>query len=150
MKTMKLLFIVTIMLGLCACSSKYPELEDDAIAFEAGDFFDENYPDVGYITIEYNGRVYMPYGTGNVGKKDIDKCIGYIIEDETISSVVDRNSKDTRVYTLTEDKENNYLMVYYIEDQVMNQPSFWRAIDTIGQGINTPKYITKLDDDYWK
>ena len=50
--------------------------------------------------------------------------------DENSSSVVDKNNKDTRIYTLTDDKENNFLMEYYIENDLMNSQLFYRAIDT--------------------
>ena len=151
MKTFKLLIAITIMLTLCACGNIYPDLEDDAIAFESGEFYDENYPDIGYLTIVYNGRIYMPYGTlgGTLKKEDLEKCVGYIVEDENISAIVNKDSKDTRVYTLTSDPEYNYLVVHYIASQEMNQPSFWRALDTKGEDINTPSMITSFEDKYW-
>ena len=32
----------------------------------------------------------------------------------------------------------------------MNQPSFYRAIDTKNKDINIPKFIDSLDYNYWK
>ena len=151
MKSIKCLFLIVVMLCLCACGSIYPEMGDDAIAFEAGEFYDENYEDISYLTIEYNGRIYMPYGplTGKIKKDNISKCIGYIIEDEAISAVVNKESTATRVYTLTGDEDNNYLMVYYVDSEIMNQTSFFRALDTKGEEIETPSFIGDYGDNYW-
>jgi hypothetical protein len=41
-------------------------------------------------------------------------------------------------------------MEYYIGTTLMNQPSFWRAIDTKGKDIVIPDYIDLLDYTYWK
>ena len=94
----------------------------------------------------------MLYGTlkGNIKEKDIKDCIGYIIEDKEIQRIVGENDKNNRVYTLTADSDNNYLMVYYIVSEIMNQPSFWRAIDTKGKNIGTPIYIDEPDGVFWK
>ena len=61
--------------------------------------------------------------------------------DENSSSVVDKNNKDTRIYTLTDDKENNFLMEYYIGNDLMNSQLFYRAIDTRDKIITIPRYI---------
>ena len=116
---------------------------------------DSDYNDddgVGYLTIEYNGRTYMPYGTlkGSLKEKNIDKCIGYRIQDENSSSIVGKDNKDIRIYTLVDDKDNNFLMEYYIGTNLMNQPSFYRAIDTKGKNISVPNYIENLGYNYWK
>ena len=94
----------------------------------------------------------MPYSSlkGKINKENLKECIGYIMEDENVSKITGRDDKDTRVYTLAEDEENNYLMVYYVASEVMNQPSFWRAVDTRGMNINTPNYIDIPDANFWK
>lgn len=145
--------ILVCILTLGGCGQlEYPDLPKEPVAFNMGEFVDENDDDAYYGTIEYEGRTYMPYGTlgGTVREKDIDECIGYIIQNENSSSIVDKSNKDTRVYTLVEDSEHNYLMKYYIGDTEMNQPDFWRAVDTKGQDINTPKYIDSLEYLYWE
>lgn len=142
-----------IVLSLTGCGIKYPDLERDAIGFQMSNFIDESDPnESGYLTFEYNGRTYMPYGSlkGTIKEEDIDKCIGYIIQDENSSSVVDKNDKNTRIYTLSSDKDNNFLMEYYIGTTLMNQPSFYRAIDTKNKNITIPKFINDLDYYYWK
>lgn len=149
-KLLSLLLIGLLVIGLTGCGIKYPELGDDAIGFKVDTYIEEN--GAGYLTIEYNGRVYMPYGVlkNTISSKDIDKCIGYIIQDETSSSIVDPNNKDTRIYTLTGDKEHNFLMEYYIGTDIMNPRMFYRAIDTKGKDIKVLDFIDSLDYDYWK
>lgn len=151
-KILGILLMGVLVLSLTGCGIKYPDLEKDAIGFQTGNYIDENDDGAGYLTIEYNGRTYMPYGTlkGLLKEKDIDKCIGYIIQNENSSSIIDKDNKDTRVYTLIDDKENNFLMEYYIGTDLMNQPSFHRAIDTKNKDINIPKFIDSLDYNYWK
>ena len=150
-KILRWILLVILAFCLTGCGVKYPDLNDNTIPFDMGEYTDEN--DGGlYGTIEYNGRTYMPYGTikKSLKSKDINECIGYIIQNENSSSIVDLEDKDTRIYTLVEDPDENYLMEYYIGDTLMNQPSFWRAIDTKGKKIDTPKYIESLDYNYWE
>ena len=151
-KILGILLMGVLVLSLTGCNIKYQDLEKDAIGFQTGNYIDENDDSAGYLTIEYNGRTYMPYGTlkGSLKEKDIDKCIGYIIQNENSSSIIDKDNKDTRIYTLIDDKENNFLMEYYIGTDLMNQPSFYRAIDTKNKDINIPKFIDSLDYNYWK
>ena len=61
--------------------------------------------------------------------------------DENSSSVVDKNNKDTRIYTLTDAKENNFLMENYIGNDLMSSQLFYRAIDTKDKIITIPRYI---------
>ena len=160
LKIIKIAFIGLVMIGMiCGMiavlnrnkQSIYPDLPEKPIAFLTTEFVDTN-DDAGYLVIEYNGRKYLPYGTikRSIKENDIDQCIGYIIQDEKTSSMPDENNTDTRIYTLTEDKENNFLMQYYIGTHLMNQPDFWRADDTKEKNIVIPNYIDSLDYHYWK
>ena len=146
-----IVLLVVCIFVLISCRNKYPDLKDTATSFNMGEYADENNGDK-YATIKYNGRTYMPYGTlkGIIRSKNVSECIGYIIQNENSSSVVDENDKDTRVYTLVEDSNENYLMIYYIGTTLMNQPDFWRAIDTKDKKVDTPNYIDSLDYNYWK
>ena len=78
-----LLMFITIVICLTGCGTKLPDLTDDAIAFKTGNFVDST-DGMGYASIEYKDKTYMPYGYVNnkFDKKYIDKCIGYIIQDE--------------------------------------------------------------------
>lgn len=136
---------VLFAFGLTGCGqTEYPNLPDNSIAFEMGEYVDTEDNDVIYGTIMYQGRTYMPYGTlsNTIDAKDINSCIGYMVQDGNADT-------DERLYTLASDGECNYLMEYYVADNMMNQPYFWRAIDTRGEDISTPDYIDSLEYQYW-
>ena len=40
-------------------------------------------------------------------------------------------------------------MVYYIGESLMNQPDFYRALDTKDKNIEIPNFIDKEDYEYW-
>lgn len=149
-KLFGILLLGVFILGIAGCGVKYPDLKDNAIAFSMSEFTDESDDDTEYGTIEYNNRTYMPYGTlkGSIKSQNINECIGYIIADKSSSSVVDKNDRDTRVYTLIEDANENYLMIY-TREALMNQPDFFRAVDTKGKKIDTPNYIDSRNYNYW-
>ena len=141
----KLAVILLFSLLLVSCGRNiYPEMPDDAIAFEMGVYTGV---DALYNTIEYEGRTYIFYGTlgRSIRKKDIDQCLGYLVD-----RLSDENDTDTRVYTLADDPKHDYLMEYYIGDSLMNQPYFWRAVDTKGNQTGIPKYIDSSGDSYWE
>ncbi|MBR4344013.1 MAG: hypothetical protein IKP88_15170 [Lachnospiraceae bacterium] len=144
--------ILACVLALSGCTkSPLPELPGDAIAFEMGTFIDDKHDAASFGTIEYNGRTYIAYGTTNNKYKQsyIESCIGYIIQDEHSSSATDLNNTDRRIYTLSGDSEHNFLMEYDDTVKLMNQPSFFRAIDTNGKDIDIPDYIDPLRYEFW-
>lgn len=145
-KKILLLLLAAAALSLFGCGRYiYPDLPADPVAFPMGSYIDEADDGAAYGTIEYEGRIYMPYGT--VGKalraKDIAACVGYLVQDGKADT-------DTRIYTLTDDPAHNYLMDYYIRTTLMNQPLFWRAADTRGREIPTPAYIDSLEYGFWE
>lgn len=134
--------LMAIMLGGCG-QSIYPELPENAIAFAMGEMTDKADDDSLYATFEYNGRTYIGYGilSGSMKEENIKSCIGYLVQDGETTT-------DIRVYTLADNEEDDYLMTYV--EGVMNQPDFWRAIDTCGTVIDTPEYIDSLGYPYWE
>ena len=152
----KILFIpfLIFIFTLCGCGrTNYPALPDDPIAFEMGTFEDTEHDSALFGTLEYEGRMYIGYGTiSNTFKKDdVDQCIGYIVMDENSTSNPDSNNTNVRVYTLTGDDDHNFLMNYdNTAGLTMNQPSFWRAIDTKDRDIEIPQYINVLEYEFWK
>lgn len=104
-----------------------------------------------YLAIEFKGRTYVPYGTiqGSISEQDIKECVGCIVQDETNSSVPDPENTDFRVYSLADDPDCNFLMDKYIGSSVMEQPYFYRALDSMGQNINIPSFIFDLDYEIW-
>lgn len=96
--------MVICLFTLNGCGKKsYPDLPNDAVAFEMGTFEDTEHDNALYGSIEYNGRVYILYGTiNNSFKQDYaDKCAGYIIQDKNSSFEVDLDNTDRRIYTLS-------------------------------------------------
>jgi len=133
------------LLMLAGCGSRIDySLPANLIEFNTGTFVNPNDPDDKYLSIEYNGRTYIPYGTikGIVPKEEMGDCLGYIVQDGT-------KMEDVRVFLLAGDPDANYLERFETQG-VMSQPDFFRAIDTVGQDINTPAYIDDLGYHFWE
>ena len=79
----------------------------------------------------------------------MDSCIGYLVQNEKLSSVVDLSNTNWRVYTLSADPEHNFLMDFDDSVELMNQPAFWRAIDTREKDIEVPEYIDSFGYEFW-
>lgn len=137
----KTLLGIIISLILVGCGdSAFPELNDDGVALNTEEYiFDDNCNDVIFHEFEYNGRKYLEYGSikGILKKKNIDKCVGYIVQGD--------NSKNVRVYTLAEDAENNFLIDYVVDSNELITPFVWRAEDTKEKDIDIPQYILPAD-----
>ena len=145
-------FIIICLFVMTGCMGKtLPDMPSDAIEFNMGTFHDTEHDDALFGSIEYNGRTYIPYGTSNnkYEKSDIESCIGYIIQNANSSTVIDPNNTNRRIYTLSVDPEHNYLMDFDDSIKLMNQPTFYRAIDTNGKKIDTPIFIDSLGYEFW-
>ncbi len=145
LKNKAIALAILLILILAGCGSRIDySLPADPIEFNTGTFVNPADPDDDYISIEYNGRTYIPYGTinGIVPKDEMGDCLGYIVQDGT-------KMEDSRIFLLTGDPDANYLGRFETEE-IMNQPDFFRAIDTVRQDITTPKYIEDLGYDFWK
>ena len=114
------------------------------IEFHTGTFVNPADSDDTYLSIEYDGRTYIMYGTlkSRIDGDDLGKCLGYIVQDGTVM-------KDTRIFLLNADPDANYLVRFSIGG-IMDQPDFFRALDTKGKTISTPGYIQSLDYSFWK
>ena len=137
--------VLLSILVLSSCGSRIDySLPANPIEFYTETFINPNNPDDKYISIEYNGRTYIPYGTinGIAPKYEMGDCLGFIVQDGV-------KMEDLRIFLLAGDPDANYLGRFETEG-VMNQPDFFRAIDTVGQEIATPKYIDDLGYDFWK
>lgn len=145
--------VMLCLFSLTSCmKKKLPDLPDDAALFEMGTFEDVEHDDALFGTLAYNGRTYIAYGTVNYAYKRscVDACVGFIVQDEHSSSVPDPGNTDRRVYTLSADPGHNYLMEYDDTVRLMNQPTFYRAVDTKGKEIATPDYIQSLGYAFWE
>ena len=138
-------FIVSALLFLTGCGRRIDyELPENPIEFHTGTFVNPADPDDTYQSIEYNGRTYIGYGTlrNSINGDDVGKCLGYIIQDGIVM-------KDELVFPLNADPDENYL-VQLVSGGIMDQPIFFRALDTRGKAIGTPPYIESLDYSFWK
>lgn len=145
-KSIYLMIALILILTVSGCTRiRYPGLQANAIAFTMGEYTDINDGDTTYGAIEFEGRTYIPYGTlgEKLSQKDIDSCLGYIVQSDV-------RDKDVRVFTLSGDPEHNYLMENNVGSGLMNQPMFWRAIDTKGKDITTPDYIESSGYGFWE
>ena len=149
MKGMRLLLLLTfIAITFTGCFRGrwlYDELPENPIRFEMGGFVDPDDPDeMAYGTIEYNGRTYASYGCyrGIMRPKDVGKCLGYIVQDGR------EEDDDMRVLLLADDPDANYLVCCFLSDTdtlMRTGPMFFRAVDTKGCEIFTPRFIKSLD-----
>lgn len=151
MKKVLLILLISVLFTITGCTSKLPDLDKNYTVIEPKTKITTKDEET-FIFFDYNGRSYIPYGTTNnyFNYNKVKKCIGYILQTDIVTSNHDINDNTVRVYTLKGDKNNDYLMVYYIGTTLMNQPDFYRAIDTKNIDIKTPKYIESLNYDYWK
>ena len=121
------------------------ELPEKPIEFHTGTFVNPADPDDTYQSIEYNGRTYIGYGIikGSIAGDDVGKCLGYIVQDGVVM-------KEIRVFLLNADPDANYL-VQIFTDGFMNQPLFFRALDTRGKAIDSPRHIENVGYySYWE
>ncbi|MBO4457127.1 MAG: hypothetical protein J5802_05370 [Butyrivibrio sp.] len=147
MKKRTLFGILCVLLLVGCGDSMFPDLPDDAIAFVGKEYLDKGRSFDHYFSeFEYNGRKYVDYGDfeGFFHKKDIDKCIGYIPQPD--------GSTNVRMYTLTEDKECNFLLTYEVNSKELMNPGVLRAVDTMGKDIDIPKHVFPADycERIWK
>ena len=133
------------LLFLAGCGRRIDfELPEKPIEFHTGTFVNPADPDDACQSIEYNGRTYIWYGTlkGKIDGDDVGRCLGYIVQDGVVM-------KDARIFLLNADPDANYLVRISIGG-VMEQPDFFRALDSKGETISTPPYIENLGSSYWK
>ena len=143
-----LLILCGILLSGCGLfddSQKFGALPDPPVKFTQQEYCNPDNPEDGYMAVEYNGRLYVPYGTlkGMITPKNVKECIGYIFREDY------PDDTNTHLHTLADDPEVNFLMDYYVNGE-MEQPFFYRAIDTVGKDIRILDFIESLEYDIWK
>ena len=127
----------TMLLSGCSLINRNKvsiNLPDNAQSYTS--IYDE---DTGDITIKTNGKTYSYFGTigDTMPATSVRDCLGYLDGD-----------KNTRICTLTEDPNDNYIMVKNVNG-IMEQPQFFRAMDTRNRDIFTPSYIEPLGFECW-
>lgn len=136
--------IVIVLFLLVGCSHKIDySLPDNPIEFNTSTFVNPVDSDDTYLSIEYNRRTYIAFGTikGIVPESEMGECLGYVVQDGM-------KMEESRLFLLTADPNENYLERVETEG-VMNQPDFFRAIDTVGKDITTPAFIDDLGYKFW-
>lgn len=141
---LRVISIVFLFAG-CTQVQQFPPLPEGAIEFSSEVFIDENNDDAMYGIIEYDGRKYAPFGARN-NKCSIcdmiDQCLGYTIQD----GLADESN---RIFTVQDDENHNFLMEYYVASTLMNEPMFYRAVDTAGEDVHIPYFIDSLEYEMW-
>ncbi len=139
-----LLITVLLVMAVGCWQRIYPDLPWDAIVFRGGTFTDTENDGAQYMTITWGGRTYMPYGTlkNRLRAGDVNDCLGYILRN-------DESDRNDRIYLLAADPNHNYLLEHYVCG-MMDQPTFWRAVDTRFQSIDSPGFIESLQYDFWQ
>lgn len=95
--------------------------------------------DLDQVGVEYNGRVYVQYGTCKHLKNDnIKECVGYVMHDDY------PDDKNEHIYTIAGDDAEDFLIQYYVSG-VMEQPVVLRAIDTVGKDVNEYDFVEYYD-----
>lgn len=133
---------VLVCLMLTGCTERFP-LPVGSVAFEQGSYADPDEPDDGYQTITYLGRIYVPFGTlkGKMKDSEAAEVLGWVSRPDFPD---DQGERVIRLKA-TED----LLMVYYVKG-IMEQPMFYRALDTAGKDITLPKYVEPLGYGIWE
>lgn len=140
---LSLLLAALLLLGLAGCGTPVNyDLPEEPIEFHTAEFTNPDDPEDGYLAIEYKGRSYIPYGTGSVGGKDLGPCLGYIVQEG-------EQREDDRIFPLTADPAENYLAECSVGG-FMDQPIFYRATDTRGRDVDTPRFIESLEYGFWE
>lgn len=152
-RTISFLLIFSLLSALAGCGGGLaPELPEAATEFVLGNYVNPADPDDGYAAISYKGRVYAYYGTikRSLRAEDLGPCLGYTVQG-CLGYTVQEGEKqeDQRICLLAADPEANYLARIPVE-RFMNQPDFFRALDTAGKEIETPDYIQPLGYPIWE
>ncbi len=129
---------------LSACGGPEPQLPENPLVFAMQNYVNPSDPEDGYLALEYNGRLYLPYGTrGNSFRRsDLGDCLGYPVQEG-------QPQKDVLICLLAADPETNFL-VEYSPSGFMQPPVFYRALDTAGKEIEIPGCIDSLDYAIWE
>ena len=105
MKKVSILAVfIFISLLVCGCAGMYGTvLPSNPIAFSSFQVTDSKNTYDKYDSIEYNGRIYVPFGTvkSTLKKSEIDQCLGYLD--------FGTGPNNIHICTLTADPNNDFL-----------------------------------------
>ena len=144
-------FAFPLLLAAVLCLATGCRRIDDSLPENPGMFQNETYinpadPNDTYFAVRYQDRVYIPFGKpakGGVDSDAVGSCLGYQVQDGA-------EDQNMRFFTLAGDEDTDFLMRKYIGG-IMEQPVFFRAVDTKGKDITVPAFIEQDDDAlFWK
>ena len=142
-KNILMIFLLTMTLLVTGCTKDITdELSDDGIAFYQMEFINPDNEDDGYMALQYMNRFYVPYGGVNKILPDskLKENLGYVFREGY------PDDKSIQVFSLVE--TNNFIVV---KDKIrfMNEPMFYRSLDSKDEDIVIPEYINSLDYEIW-
>ena len=145
MKRLVMVMMIGCLVVSCGCGPRSKSTEAGT-AYMLEEYVNPDNENDVFMSIEYNEREYIPFGTTyeDVDDVDTDECIGYV---ENASDESDTNDK-----LYTSDDTEDYLMRYYEseDDNTDEKPVFYRAVDTKGTEVETPEYIFDMEYEFWK
>lgn len=140
-------FAAVLCAALTGCGKRFDDtLPENPAIFQNKTFINPADQNDTYFSVEYQSRIYIPYGKPRSGGADADaigSCLGYQVQD----GVEDQNM---RFFSLAGDEDTDFLMRKYIGG-MMEQPMFFRAVDTKAKDIAVPAYIVPDPDGlFWQ
>ena len=137
LKTITIMLMTALTISGCSLKTMQNTLPDLPPAPQS--YKQVYFEDDGETSIEINGRTYSYFGrlNGKMPDDSVRDCLGYV-----------DNDKDTRIYSLTDDPLDNFIMIRHVGG-IMDQPEFLRAKDTIHMNIPAPSYIESSSYESW-
>lgn len=121
----------------------YARLPENYLVFEVYDM--EIAPDRDVMAFDYNGRSYVQYSDNTrSGSMKVRECLGCLSLSEEWSSVPGVQ-EDMRVLSLSDNEWDDYLLVKFVPTLMAPPTEVFRALDTRGKEIETPKIILPPD-----
>ena len=139
---------VPVIMMLAAAGCGHPinnALPEEPLEFCAGTFCNPDNPSDTFLSVEYGGRTYIPYGVLKeaIDGDDVGACLGYYVQDG-------EKMEDVRFFLLNADPDANFLVRMQIGGE-MTQPDFFRAVDTKGRDVRIPRCIDSADEEsFWQ
>ena len=126
---------------LIGCGSKLPPLPDDPVIFQRGEINPEG-EDTGYVTVEHDGKVFVPYGIlrGRGLFRDVSYAFG-----DCLGCMGDGSY--AKIYALAGQSPEEWLIDFY-EGGEMEQPMVYRELGTLGGPV--PECVESLEYEIWK
>ena len=151
MKWIKLLVAVSLLLPMTACGGFLDWLYEPGYArlpenYQVFEVYEKELPgEEPQWAFDYNGRTYVRYfDISEWGSMDVKECLGCLSLPEELASV-SGVQEDMRVLSLSCNDSDDYLVVQFVPTLMAPPTEVYRALDTRGRDIETPKFILPPD-----